>query len=191
MNENGENNEIPERWIPNALWNFDQPIDVERLNVINETRSAHLHRQPLLMGDREARKSIIQADFMETFEVQGNYLVKKGKRGSKDRHYELMCPADDPARARVCSYGAKFKWEEDGSATLLYLSLQHGEGCRRTTSVPTNRCKSAFILAAAKKGVYDALKDCKDSSRQSVVLARAKIEDSKLAVVPSMHTVKR
>lgn len=88
MNENGENNEIPGHWVPNIL-EFDQPIDVERLYVRTETRSSNLHSQPLLMSDREARKSIIQADFMETFEVQGNYLVKKGKRGSKDRHYEL------------------------------------------------------------------------------------------------------
>jgi hypothetical protein len=182
--------DLPEHWKPGAKWCFDRQIDQERIAIYNQVRNEKQASSEVSLSERRGRKVVIEADFMAYF--PSSYRVKKEKYGSQEPYFELLCPGDDRRkRARSCSYGAKFRWEEGNDATLIDCCDEHGPGCMLNEVGSTLRCKEIALLCAANERIYEALHNCKDQSKETVRSVKAEIEGVCTKVIPSEHTVKR
>lgn len=174
-------------WTEGANWRFDDADDVALLENINEACLGKRKRYYDVQS-RDGRKHIILAKFMR--DCKESYTVRKGKKGQADPYFELMCLSNDRDRAPTCSFGAKFRWEEDGSATLVRYCTEHT--CNGAHVHVEARCKRTVLLVASNASVRDAVTACRSKSVKDVTAVHAKLHTiPDIPVLPSVHTVKR
>lgn len=103
-----------------------------------------------------------------------------------ERNRQILCGSDRYDRAPVCSFGALFKWEEDGTATLKYVCAHHT--CTQHGQI---RSKPLELLCASDENVNQAIAALKSRKKRCIADTRAELESkTSIAVSPKINTLK-
>lgn len=162
-----------EEWVEGKVWTFSDERQTEVVKNYKEGLKNGKKRLLELQSETclEAKRIRLRADFIQ-FCGHCDYRIRKGKHGMKDRYYELICCNDDETRAPKCSFGAKFEWQQDGSAKLKKVCMNHS--CAEPSRQIRN--KEFSLLYTALPEIRPVVRECR--TQADINNCKARIENA-------------
>ena len=180
MNVSTEN-----KWTVGSVWRFDE-VEVNRtVETFLAAKASKRRKLNCHLSTLDSHRLFLKSKFIAAFNDL-HYRVRKPKKGKNSSAYELICGSDRYDRARVCSFGASFRWESGGTATLTYVCPHHS-----CTEIGQIRSKPLELLCASDASVNEAIAILKCRKKRCFEDTRAEIESkTKIAVSPKINTLK-
>lgn len=177
-------------WIQGKAWDFgDERQKIVIADIVKSCGKRTIKELLINPHSFTGKKLRLQSDFISSFEHQ-DFILRKGKKGgTKDKHFEMMCPGDRRDRAPTCTFRAKFKWEnETNGAVLEHFCLDHSCG-------QVYECKRSKMIPLMYASVEDTTKEILDAwvldrSEESLEKCLGALEREIPMMVPNVHTLR-